>query len=38
MNVKDAAVHILKEAGKALHAKEIVERIIKAGIWSTACN
>jgi len=28
MNVQDAAIQILKEAGKHLHAKKIVERII----------
>jgi restriction system protein len=30
MNVQDAAV---KEAGKPLHAREISERIIEAGLW-----
>ena len=33
MNVQDAAIQILKEAGKPLHAKEIAERIIEAGLW-----
>jgi len=28
MNVQDAAIQILKDAGKPLHAKEIAERII----------
>lgn len=28
MNVQDAAIQVLKEAREALHAKEIVERII----------
>jgi restriction system protein len=35
LNVQDAAVEILKEAGKPLHAKEISERIIKAGLWKS---
>jgi restriction system protein len=35
MNVKDAAVQILKNAGKSLHAKEIAERMIEAGLWSS---
>ena len=35
MNVQDAAIQILKEAGKPLHAKEIAERIIEAGLWSS---
>ena len=34
MNVQDAAIQILKDAGKHLHAKEITERIIEAGFWS----
>ena len=33
MNVQDAAIQILKNAGKPLHAKEIAERIIEAGLW-----
>jgi len=33
MNVQDAAIQVLKEAGKPLHAKEIAERIIEAGLW-----
>ena len=33
MNVQDAAIQILKDAGKPLHAKEIAERIIQAGLW-----
>ena len=36
MNVQDAAVEILKGAGKPLHAKEIAERIIAAGLWQSA--
>jgi len=35
MNVQDAAIQILKKAGKPLHSKEIAERIIKAGLWSS---
>jgi restriction system protein len=35
MNVQDAALQILKDAGKPLHAKEIAERIIEAGLWSS---
>lgn len=35
MNIQDAAVQVLKEAGKPLHTKEITERIIKAGLWTT---
>lgn len=32
MNVQDAAIQILKDAGKPLHAKEIAERIMEAGL------
>lgn len=35
MNVQDAAIQILKDAGKPLHAKEIAERIMEAGLWSS---
>jgi restriction system protein len=35
MNIQDAAVQILKDAGKPLHAKEITERIMQAGLWIT---
>ncbi len=35
MNVQDAAMEILKGAGKPLHAKEIAERIIAAGLWQS---
>ncbi|NCD33972.1 MAG: hypothetical protein EOL87_11230 [Spartobacteria bacterium] len=35
MNVQDAAIQILKAAGKPLHAKEIAERIMEAGLWSS---
>lgn len=33
MNVQGAAIHILKDAGKPLHAKEISEMIVGAGFW-----
>ena len=35
MNVQDAAIQILMDSGKPLHAKEIAERIIEAGLWSS---
>jgi restriction system protein len=35
LNVQDAAVEILMGAGKPLHAKEIAERIIAAGLWQS---
>jgi len=35
MNIQDAAAQILKDEGKPLHAKEIVKRIIEAGLWKT---
>jgi restriction system protein len=35
MNVQDAAIQILKDAGKPLHAKEIAERIMEAGLWAS---
>ena len=35
MNIQDAAAQVLKDAGKPLHAKEIVKRIIEAGLWKT---
>lgn len=35
MNVQDAAIQILKDAGKPLHAKEIAEQITAAGLWSS---
>jgi G:T-mismatch repair DNA endonuclease (very short patch repair protein) len=35
MNVQDAAIQISKDAGKPLHAKEIAERIVEAGLWSS---
>ncbi len=33
MNIQIVAIQILKDAGKPLHAKEITERIIEAGLW-----
>ena len=35
MNIQDAAIQILKKAGKALHAKDITKRIIEAGLWKS---
>ena len=35
MSVQDAAIQILKDTGKPLHVKEIAERIIEAGLWSS---
>ncbi len=35
MNVLDAAEHVLKEAGKPLHARDIAKRMIETGLWST---
>ncbi len=31
----DAAYQVLKEAGKPLHSREIVHRILTAGLWTT---
>ena len=33
MTVQDAVIQILLSAGKPLHAKEITNRVIKAGLW-----
>ncbi len=33
MDVKKAAVQVLQQAGTALHAKAITERIMAAGLW-----
>lgn len=33
MNVQDAAIQILKDAGKPLHVGEIARRIMEAGLW-----
>jgi restriction system protein len=35
MNVQSAAIQILKDAGKPLHAAEIAKLIIEAGIWKS---
>ncbi len=35
MNVRDAAIHVLQEAGESLHAKEITQRILAKKLWST---
>jgi len=35
MIVQDAAIQILKDTGKPLHAKEITERIMEADLWSS---
>jgi len=35
MSVLDAAIQVLKEADKPLHAKEITERILSKGLWKT---
>jgi restriction system protein len=36
MNVQEAAVQILKRAGKALHVTEITKRILANGLWKTS--
>jgi len=36
MSVRDAAIQVLKEAGKPLHTKEITERILSKGLWRTS--
>ena len=35
MNVRDAAIQILREAGKSLHSKVITKRIIEEGLWNS---
>jgi len=35
MSVQSAAIQVLKEAGKPLHATEITERILKANLWKS---
>lgn len=35
MNVRDAAIYVLQEAGEPLHAKEIAERILADNLWQT---
>jgi len=35
MNVQSAAIQVLKEAGRPLHANEIAKLIIEAGLWES---
>ena len=35
MNIQDAAIQILKDAGKPLHANEIAKLIIDSGLWKS---
>lgn len=35
MNVRDAAIQVLQEAGEPLHAKEIAERMLADNLWQT---
>jgi hypothetical protein len=35
MDVKTAAIQVLKQAGTALHAKNIAEQIMAAGLWQS---
>lgn len=35
MNIQDAAIQILKDAGKPLHANEIAKLIIDAELWKS---
>jgi len=35
MNVKTAAIQVLQQAGTALHAKDIAEQIMVAGLWQS---
>ena len=35
MTVQSAAIKVLRGAGKPLHAKEITEQIIAAGLWKS---
>lgn len=35
MEVKEAVIRILKEAGKPLHASEITKLMIEAGLWES---
>ncbi len=34
MNIQKAAIHILKDAGKPLHVRELARRIMEDGLWS----
>lgn len=38
MSMKTAAIEVLKQAKSPLHAREIAERILAAGLWSTGGN
>jgi len=35
MDVETAAIQILQQAGTALHAKDIAERVMAAGLWQS---
>lgn len=35
MNIRDAAIHVLQEAGQPLHAREITKRILAKKLWQT---
>ena len=35
MNIRDAAMQVLREAGKSLHSKVITKRIIEEGLWNS---
>ena len=35
-NVPQAAAQVLRDAGKALHCKEIMSRMLASGIWQTS--
>lgn len=35
MSIRDAAVHVLRNAGRALSAREITERMLSQGLWQT---
>lgn len=35
MDVKTAAIQVLRQAGTALHAKDIAEQIMAAGLWQS---
>lgn len=36
MNLRDAVIQVLQEAGEPLHANEITKRIISKGLWNTS--
>lgn len=35
MDVKAAAIRVLAQAGRPLHARELTERIMAAGFWQS---